>query len=330
MAFPSPGRISAGGAEIAPSRWLALMEHEYLADYIRDGGAAVKFAVPADTAARLAVREGLRAAAERDGFAFALVDAEVTKIHLIDQVFHHIARQIDWDELTEAFLKRLLSTNGYTLPPPADALTLSSLARANGLPEDLFRGRIDQLLVGHVFSDYAMAQEFRFAMLHLCEGCLGIESPELVASVRDWLKGELRLLSALKRALIFQKIARHNARHMLISLTHWLHLAGRSGLVLALDIARYSDARRPSERGQGLYYSRAATLDAYEVLRQLIDGTDALQHCFVCVLADPLFLSDDRRGMRAYQALEMRISDEVRDRYRPNPLAALARLDEAP
>ncbi len=330
MVFPSAGRTEAEGTEVAAAPWLALMEREYLAGFIRDGGAAVKFVVPPDETARLVVRDGLRTVAERNGFHFVSVDAATTKIHLIDQVFHQIARQIDWDGLTQAFLERLLSAGGYSVPSPPEPLTLPSLARANGLPEDVFRGRVDQLLIGHVFNDCAMAQEFRLAMLYLCEGALGMESPELVASIRDWLRGELRLLSALKRALIFQKIARHNARHMLLSLVHWLHEAGSAGLVLVLDISRYSDARRPADRGEGLYYSRAATLDAYEVLRQLIDSTDELQHCFVCVLADPLFLSDDRRGVRAYQALEMRITDEVRDRYRPNPLAALARLDPAP
>jgi hypothetical protein len=169
-------------------------------------------------------------------------------------------------------------------------------------------------------------------MIFLCRGQLDpSDNPGLAAAIKEWLNGELRLLSAVKGALIFQRIARHNARHMLVSLAHWLKRAGKSGLVLVLDISRYTDARRPQERedGGGFYYSTAATLDAYEVLRQLIDGTDEFEYSFVCVIADPIFLADDRRGLRAYQALNMRIADEVRDRFRQNPLASLARLGEA-
>jgi len=98
------------------------------------------------------------------------------------------------------------------------------------------------------------------------------------------------------------------------------------GVVLALDVSRYADASRPAERGSGLYYSIAAVLDAYEVLRQLIDATDELEYCFIGVLAAPELLSDEQRGLRRYQALYLRVSDEVRDRYRPNPLSALVRL----
>jgi hypothetical protein len=62
------------------------------------------------------------------------------------------------------------------------------------------------------------------------------------------------------------------------------------------------------------------------VLRQLIDNTDELSHCLVAVVASPAFVTDANRGLDAYQALKLRIFDEVRDRNRDNPLASLLRL----
>lgn len=320
--------------DTTPSEWLGVIEQEYLQDFIREGGAAVKFVLPYSDASRLQIRAGLADAAERNGFQFAIVDAAATKIHLIDQLFHQVARQIDWDGLAESYLRSLLTHSGYSLPPCPGTLTLSSLAESNGRPESVLRGHIDQLIIDNLFRDYGMTQEFRLAMMYLCEGYLAMESPDLVGAIHEWLTGELRLVSALKRALIFQKIARHNARHMLISLVHWLKVAGKSGLLLMLDISRYTDVRRPADREAGLYYSNATTLDVYEVLRQLIDGTDELEYGFICVMADPLFLIHERRGLlpsagNAYQALYMRITDEVRDPNRQNPLAALVRLGDA-
>lgn len=310
--------------------WLKVIEREYLEDFIREGGAAVKFVVPDSEASRLHVHEALMAAAELNGFQFASVDAATTRMHLVDRLFHEVARQIDWDGLTDSFLRRLLTENGLAPPPPPTELTLRTLAEANSLSEQLLRKEVRDLLFRNLYTDSAMSQEFRLAMFSLCEGQLDASGNlDLSSAIKEWLRGELRLVSAVKRALIFQKIARHNARHILFSLAHWLKLAGKTGLVLALDIARYADARRARDRDGGLFYSTPATLDAYEVLRQLIDGTDELEYTFVCVMADPLFLSDDRRGLRAYQALYMRIADEVRDRYRQNPLAALARLGDA-
>ena len=168
-------------------------------------------------------------------------------------------------------------------------------------------------------------------MFALCAAQLDpTDNPALEVSIKQWLRGELRLISEVKRALIFQKIARHNARHMLFSLAHWLTLTGKSGLLLVLDIARYAESVRLAERGAGNYYSVSATMDLYEVLRQLIDATDELQACFVAVVTGSEFLQsqlqDDRRGIRSYQALYFRIWDEVYDRNRENPFSSLVRI----
>jgi hypothetical protein len=189
-------------------------------------------------------------------------------------------------------------------------------------------------LAHELFEDYAMSREFRFAMFALCAAQLDpTDNPALEASIKDWLRGDLRLVSEVKRALIFQKIARHNARHMLFSLAHWLTLTGRSGLVLVLDVARYAEAVRPAQRGAGNYYTTSATIDLYETLRQLIDATDEVHALFVAVLVAPDFLQpqlrDDRRGIRSYQALYFRIWDEVYDRNRENPFSSLVRIGGA-
>jgi hypothetical protein len=67
-------------------------------------------------------------------------------------------------------------------------------------------------------------------------------------------------------------------------------------------------------------------MDAYEVLRQFVDATDELEGCLIGVLAPLEFLDDERRGVERYTALKLRVWDEVRDRQRANPLAALVRL----
>ncbi len=173
-----------------------------------------------------------------------------------------------------------------------------------------------------------MTQEFRIAMMQLCLHQLdpGEGRTNLCVSVKEWLTGELRLVSALKRALIFQKIGRHNARNMLFSLAHWLHLSGKNGLVLALDISRYTQDR-PKERDGALYYSTTAVLDCYEVLRQFIDGTDESDFCFSVVLAPVRFLDEgDKRSVSVYDALKLRIWDEVHDKVHVNPLASLIRI----
>jgi P-loop Domain of unknown function (DUF2791) len=314
---------------MSPEEWATIVGSEYLATFVRQGGAAVKFAAATTDAGRAELRQRLAAAAEAHGFQLAILDATEVRLHLIDRLFHAVARQVDWDGLARAFLERLLRARGLRLPPASESLSALRLAELNAAPEVLLRTDLRRALAHELFEDYAMTREFRLAMFSLCAAQLDpTDNPALEAAIKDWLRGELRLVSEVKRALIFQKIARQNARHMLFSLVHWLTLTGKGGLLLVLDVARYAEAVRPAERGAGNYYTTSATIDLYEMLRQLIDATDEVSACFVAVLVGPDFLQlqDDRRGIRSYQALYFRIWDEVFDRNRENPFASLVRI----
>jgi hypothetical protein len=309
--------------------WLDIVRREYLQDFIRRGGAAVKFVVPREEIGRGELREGLRRVAEEEGFAFAFVDAASTKIHMVDKLFHEVARQVDWDELAYSFVVQMLEENGFALPSRREEFNLQQIALLNNREETLLRGELHSLLERAIYRDFEMSQEFRIAMIRLCMAQLdpGGASPFLSDAVREWLRGELRLISTLKEALIFQKVARHNARHMLFSLAHWFKVIRKNGLVLTLDISRYTVSARPRDPGDSFYYSAPATLDAYEVLRQFIDGTDELECCFIAVVAAREFLIiDEPRGLNRYDALKFRLRDEIHDKHRQNPFASLIRV----
>lgn len=316
---------------VTPEKWLSTMRKEYLQDFIRQGGATVKFVVPIDVPALRDIQDGLQRAAEDELFHFAFVDAVSTKLHMVDKVFHQVAQQIDWDGLAYSFLCHILA--GYCkLPTERDQFNLRQIALLNGQEEVEMRRSINNRLKNELYRDYAMSQEFRIAMLRLCQAQLdpGEVNPALRDTVKEWLRGELRLISALKPALIFQKIGRHNARHMLFSLSHWLKCAGMSGLVLVLDISRYVEGVRPKEPDGTFYYSLPAVLDCYEVLREFIDSTDEMEFSFICAIAPLAFVdSDNRRGLWAYDALKLRIWDEVRDKRFVNPLSSLIRVSRS-
>ncbi len=314
--------------DMGPQDWLEMVRREYLHDFIRRGGAAVKFVVPMEQIGSVHLRDELRKVAEDEGFLFAFVDAALTKIHMVDKLFHEVARQVDWDELAYSFVTQILRENGYELPSSRDEFNLRQIALLNSREEMFLRRELRTWLEKAIYRDFEMSQEFRIAMIRLCIGQLdpGGASPFLSNAIKEWLCGQLRLISALKEALIFQKVARHNARHMLFSLAHWLKVNGRNGLVLNLDISRYTVSARPKDPDGSFYYSAPATLDAYEVLRQFIDGADEIECCFIAVVASREFLTDEKRGLNRYDALKLRISDDVRDRNRQNPFASLIRI----
>lgn len=312
---------------LKPQEWLSVMRNEYIQDFISQGGAAVKFVIPGEDSDVVVIKTRLQKLAEEGQFQFAFVDAATTKVHLMEQVFYQVARQIDWEGLAYAFLRRSLEGH-YRLPANRGEFNLKNLASLNEYDEPDMRLSINQRLKGALFKDYAMTQEFRLAMVRLCRAQLdpGEVTPEHCQTIKSWLQGELTRISALKPALIFQRIGRHNARHLLFSLSHWLKATGSSGLMLVLDISRYL-LERPKEPDESYYYRKPAVLDCYEVLREFIDGTDEAESLFIVALASPKFLDPyEKRGVNIYDALKLRIWDEVHDRARVNPLSSLVRI----
>jgi hypothetical protein len=106
-------------------------------------------------------------------------------------------------------------------------------------------------------------------------------------------------------------------------------LSGRRGLTLDVDIRQNS--RTGSAATDGIRYTAAATLDAFEVLRQLVDDSEHFSGLLVVMLADAALIGDDRkRSLNAYAALKMRVWPDVRAEERDNPLAPLVEFPIRP
>ena len=116
---------------MSPEEWATIVGSEYLATFVRQGGAAVKFAAATTDAGRAELRQRLAAEAEAHGFQLAILDAAEVRLHLIDRLFHAVARQVDWDGLARAFLERLLRARGLRLPPASESLSALRLAELN-------------------------------------------------------------------------------------------------------------------------------------------------------------------------------------------------------
>ena len=311
--------------------FLDFLYKEYLAGYVGRGGGAVKLLVPGDESAAREMADGLDSLG--DGFQHAAVEAATTRVHLIDQVFATVARQLDWVALAGAVVQAAFDQAGFPTPPSADlagpALGVATVADHHEVDAaELYRS-VRRALEQMVLKDTGLSHEFRVAMLRLCQERLGrgdVTEAER-ETVIGWLRGERVPAGDLRKLGLHSKVARHNARQLLLSLTRWLRLAGLAGLVLRMDLSRLAVARRPpAGLRDGYYYSTAATLDTYELLRQLIDGTDEFEGLFVAALMPPELVNDEARGLPAYTALRLRVIDEVRDRRRANPYSALVRI----
>lgn len=304
--------------------WLDLMGREYFSGFIQAGGGAVRFVV-ADPDALRAVADGLRGLAEAHGMATIAVDTANVKLHMLQQLFFALANAIDWESLIQTRLEALVADAGYRWPQPGKRMALLAVAEANEVAPNLLQRQVSQQITRAVWLDTAMAQDFRNAMMALLLARLADDRDALRDAVQDWLRGQLRRIALVRAAQIGGKISRHNARAMLKSLFHWLRTCGLPGVAVQIDISRLLRERRDVE--QGLVYAPAAVMDCYEVLRQMIDDSAAMEGLFLAVLADPPLLSDNpRRSLGQYTALKMRLLEDIRPAEGDNPLAPLVVL----
>lgn len=313
---------------MTPATWLSFLDREYLSDFIPAGGASVKFAVPLDEMARRAMTASLTEQARGARYLVLDVSAAGTRFHMIDQVFHRLAEQVPWRELCRRRLGQLANQAAFQLPEDGDERPfVEALADANDMDVSFMLQQARPWIQNSVFKNPDLARDFRVAMtqLMLAELTGGPEGETTTELIVNWLTGANKAISAVKTYGIRSRVTRTNARYFLESLLQWVRSCGLPGTVIVIDLERLAIARNPKD---GLnYYTKAALLDAYEVLRQFIDSTDRLTGCLIVVVPAPEFLeTESPRSMAGYEALMFRVYDEVRDRDLANPMASLIRL----
>jgi hypothetical protein len=312
---------------VSLAEWLGTIEQEYLDGFIGEGGAAVKFALVTGEQPARRLADQLVTRAEQRGFAAVQVDAATTRLHMIQDLFFAVARHLPWLQLVDGVLVRTYQNRGFTVEGgnvSIDAVASASGVEANMVRQELRAALHDTLIRrGDVF-----AKDFRWAMFALAAAEAELVPNRDLTAVIEWLRGELRLISAVKNFNIFRKVARHNAREMLASVGAWCRLAGLPGLVVTLDLRQFNYGKRTEVADESLFYTRLALMDAYEVLRQLIDDTDDFSGTLIVAIADPIILDpDNRRGVTIYRALEQRIWPDVVIREHPNPLSSLVSIE---
>ena len=314
-------------ANLIPLRdWLQHMDDEYLSAFIRDGGSSIKFAVTADEL-KPALREAVAERCRKSDYVFATLDAADMRAHMPQDLFFELARRIDWRLLARRLILRLAGDKHFEvedIDPGASGNVFAAVADRNAIElQSVFR-EIRPAIEEHVVKNRRMAKDFREAMRQLClmESDRGEYDGQ---PVLDWLTGANPRVSSVRPFSIYTGINRTTARYFIESALHWVRLAGFTGTVILLDNSRVTLARNPRDGKR--YYTKAMTMDHYELLREFIDDIDRLSGTLLLVATNSEFVDETgSRGYAIYQALRTRVMDDVRDRNLVNPVASLVRL----
>jgi hypothetical protein len=204
------------------NKWVDILKDEYLKDFVPSGGSAVKIAVvpPCDAESTIS---RVREEAISCGFLVAEVDAANIRVDKIEKIFHEVAKHVDWDALTERWLRKKLLENGILIDDDQPLTDLEAIAERNYTDKTDLLGSIQRLIQNTIFIDRNLSKEFRTAMTALCRGNVNPQnvSPSHSDIIKQWFLGEKCSLTELKKLQIYQRIARHNARHLLNSLARW-------------------------------------------------------------------------------------------------------------
>jgi hypothetical protein len=282
-------------AERLPSltleNWLATVEWEYLADYVRSGGSSVK--VVSGTDAQLKqVTARVQAMAAGAGYFTAHLDPgkpdEMGKrpdLHRIDQFFFKVTEEVDWKAWAAIQARQYLESRGIHLAEGRALGDLEQIALDNGRDAQDLVNQYQRELATPQIRDLRLSIEFRTAVTALGRALLipDAVSPTSEEVLLGWFAGKMLpgAASALKKVQIYERIQVANARPMLLSFCHWLPQTGHAGLVVTLDFRPYefkkiAKGRRQAEQLQKVREALARGASPEE-LAQLAEEHDAAE-----------------------------------------------------
>lgn len=304
--------------------WEFWRDH-YLADYIAAGGSKVKFLTGRPGSGKTHALFLLLAEARRLGYVTVYGDARQVRLNRFESLYQVVLDAVDVEDLIGNYCATVVAGLGYPAGElPADQ-DFFSWAQGQGRAAEPLRREIQEQLDAF-YQDRKINHSYALAFTQLCADRLGtrrlaLEQKEVLT---DWLKGRPVPAKLLKPLKIFTRIDRYNARYMLASFLYVLRLCGRRGLCVAVDNLEALLERGPE--GKRFLYGRTARNEVFESLRQLIDDIAGFTGAFFVFAGRPELIHDEKGGFKSYEALWMRIQNEVSG-ARPNRFTDLLDQD---
>ena len=312
--------ITVGGRDGIWDFW----QSHYLQDYIAAGGSKVKFLIGKPGSGKTHALLLLQEVARRLGYITVFADARQVRLNKFESIYQTVLDAVDVDALIAGFCGSVVSSLGYQsaqIPPGQD---FYSWAAEQGRATETIKREIQEKL-DTLYHERRINRSFAMAFALLCAGHLGLRPllPDQKEILAGWLKGLPLPAKVLKPLKIFTRVDRYNARHMMASFLYLLRLCGCRGLCVTVDNLEALLERGPAGRA---LYGRAARNEVYESLRQLMDDFAGFEGAFFAFAARPELIHDEKSGLKSYEALWMRLQNEVSG-SRPNKFADLFNQD---
>lgn len=307
MAEGFDGMIDCGVSFLAD-----FWREKYLQEYIRNGGSKIKFVTGRPGSGKTHFLRLMTGIAGKEHYKTAQFSAKEIWLHDFKDIYVEILRQCDIMGCLEAVSRQLVEKMGFSYQDIPEGMRFIDYLSQNDSGDALTKREIRSLLRETFLNNPMMDNNFALACSMLTGSILGY--PVLEEQNRElllaWLEGDRSIKLSQLRALDFypSRITKYNARHMLRSLAELVHMGGYSGIFITIDDMEILTSRSSLE---AVHYTKVKREDTYESIRQLIDDIDSMKNMMFVYAFDRELLDNENAGIKSYQALWMRIQNEI-------------------
>lgn len=296
------------GVEFLTDFW----QEKYFQEYIRDGGSKIKFITGRPGSGKTHFLKLMTAVADKENYKTAQFSAKDIWLHDFKDIYVEIFRQCDVMACLAAVSRKVVQQMGFEYEKIPEGMRFIDYLSQIDSVDAITKREIRTLLRKTFLDNPLMDNNFALACSMLTGSILGY--PVLEEQNRDlllaWLEGDRSVKLSQLRALDFypSRITKYNARHMLRSLAELVRMGGHSGLFVTIDDMEILTSRSSLE---AIHYTKVKREDTYESVRQLIDDIDSMKNIMFVYAFDRELLDNENAGIKSYQALWMRIQNEI-------------------
>ena len=286
-------------------------EEKYLRQYIPGGGSKIKFVTGRPGSGKTWFLDHFAGAAEKDRYITISFSANDIWLNDFREFFLEILRHCSMEKILSGCADQIIREMGYDPDAVPEGQTFMDMLSEQGAGDPMTRREIRDQLRRMFLANPLMDNNFALACSLLTGGILGY--PVLESADRNlvlsWLSGDRTLKLSLIRTLgLTDKITRYNSRHMLRSLAETVHAAGFPGMLITVDDLEILQDKRGNET---IRYTKLRREDTYESIRQMIDDIDSMRYIMFVYGFDRALIDNENAGLKSYQALWMRIQNEI-------------------
>ena len=288
------------------------LRDQYLKDYIPAGGSKIKFVTGRSGSGKTHFGRLIRKAAEDAGFLTVTFSARDIWLHDFSILYLEILRQCSLEHILKGCADQIIREMGDDPSAIPEGQTYMDYLSDKGEADAITRSSIREALRTRFTRNPRLDNNFALCCSLLTGSILGHPVLEAAneALLLSWLYGDKSVKLSQLRALGLSpaRITKFNARNILRSLCEAVKLSGHAGIFVFADDLEILVNRAGSER---VRYTKLRRDDTYESIRQLIDDIDSMRYLFFLFGFDRELADNESSGLKSYQALWMRIQNEV-------------------